>query len=74
MCNPKTCIYSFSTVSVFFVILYVLSFANIFVFEDIFASKGAAVKEDGKLLDGTLLQADGTGGENGAATTKQRGE
>ena len=52
--------------------------------EDIFASKGAAVKEDGKLLDGTLLQADGLGGEpgktgdeNGAAptaTTKQRGE
>ena len=52
--------------------------------EDIFASKGAAVKEDGKLLDGTLLQADGfqgepgkTGDENGAAptaTTKQRGE
>ena len=52
--------------------------------EDIFASKGAAVKEDGKLLDGTLLQADGfrgepgkTGDENGAAptaTTKQGGE
>ena len=52
--------------------------------EDIFASKGAAVKEDGKLLDGTLLQADGLRGEpgktrdeNGAAptaTTKQRGE
>ena len=52
--------------------------------EDIFASKGAAVKEDGKLLDGTLLQADGLGGkpgktgdENGTAptaTTKQRGE
>ena len=44
--------------------------------EDIFASKGAAVKEDGKLLDGTLLQADGLGGEpgktgdeNGAAPT-----
>ena len=54
--------------------------------EDIFAnaSKGAAVKEDGKLLDGTLLQADGLGGEPGktgdengkapTATTKQRGE
>ena len=52
--------------------------------EDLFAGKGAAVKEDGKLLDGTLLQADGLGGEpgktgdeNGAAptaTTKQRGE
>ena len=52
--------------------------------EDISAGKGAAVKEDGKLLDGTLLQAGRLGGEpgktgdkNGAAptaTTKQRGE
>ena len=33
--------------------------------EDIFASKGAAVKEDGKHLNGTLLQADGLGGELG---------
>ena len=52
--------------------------------EDLFAGRGAVVKEDGKLLDGSLLQADGLGGEpgktgdeNGAAptaTTKQRGE
>ena len=40
------------------------------------SSKGAAVKEDGKLLDGSLPQADGLGGEpgksgdeNGAAPT-----
>ena len=33
--------------------------------EDLFAGKGAAVKEDGKLLDGSLLQADGLGGEPG---------
>ena len=40
--------------------------------EDIFASKGAAVKEDGKLLDGSLLQAgkpSKTGDEKGAAPT-----